>query len=99
RRGSRRLTLDGMARSHLTLAALATSAVPGLDVTSAREHSYGRSGDFDSAVLERSGGAPLIVRVPTHQAAESDQSAELVALAALTSGVRSLLPFAVPTVV
>ena len=31
-----RLTLWGMARSHLTLAALATSAVAGLDVAAAR---------------------------------------------------------------
>lgn len=88
-----------MARSHLTLAALATSAVPGLEVGQARIHSYGAQGDFDSALLVPQHGVPLIIRVPTNQAAESEQGADVVALRAITEGVRSRLPFAVPKVV
>lgn len=85
-----------MARSHLTLAALATSAVPGLDVTGARSYSLGGGGDFDSALLTTRDGGAVIVRVPTSQAAETEQSADLVALRALTTGIRSRLPFDVP---
>ena len=90
-----------MARSHLTLAALATSAVPGLDVVQARSHgSSGRSsgapGAYDSAVLLDRDGRSLIIRVPLSQAAETEQSADLVALRALTVGNRSRLPFDVP---
>ncbi|MGO4536157.1 phosphotransferase [Leifsonia sp. 2MCAF36] len=85
-----------MARSHLTLAALAASAVPGLDVTGARSHSAGGSGDFDSALLNTRDGATVIVRVPATQVAETEQSADLVALRALTTGIRSRLPFDVP---
>src|SRR6478736_5829959 len=86
-----------MARSHFTLAALATSAVPDLDVTAARSHSAGGSGDFDSALLSTRDGSTVIVRVPTSQVAETEQSADLVALRALTTGIRSRLPFDVPT--
>ncbi|WP_234407337.1 phosphotransferase [Microterricola viridarii] len=38
-------------------------------------------------------GNELIVRVPRNQAAETEQSADLVALRALSTGVRSRLPF------
>ncbi|MFC6355048.1 phosphotransferase [Luethyella okanaganae] len=85
-----------MARSHLTLAALATSAVPGLDVAAARSHTRGEHGDFDAAVLHGRDGHRLIVRVPRNQGAETEQSADLVALRALSTGVRSRLPFDVP---
>ena len=85
-----------MARSHLTLAALATSAVPGLDVVQARKHSQGAHGLFDSALIIGSDGRALIVRVPVSQSAETEQSADLVALRALTVGNRSRLPFDVP---
>jgi macrolide phosphotransferase len=85
-----------MARSHLTLAALATSAVPGLDVVRARLHSHGAHGLFDSALLIGSDGRQLIIRVPTSQSAETEQSADMVALRALTVGNRSRLPFDVP---
>ncbi len=84
-----------MARSPLTLAALATSAVPGLDVVATRTHTHGSHGDFDAAVLTTSDANELIIRIPRHQAAESEQSADLVALRALSTGVRSRLPFAV----
>ncbi|TFB51260.1 phosphotransferase [Cryobacterium tagatosivorans] len=85
-----------MARSHLTLAALATSAVAELDVAQARAHSLGAHGRFDSALLVGRDGRRLIIRVPRSQAAETEQSADLVALRALTIGNRSRLPFDVP---
>src|SRR3954451_2316571 len=85
-----------MARSHFTLAALATSAVPDLDVSGARSFSHGGAGDFDSALLTTRDGSTVIVRVPATQVAETEQSADLVALRALTTGIRSRLPFDVP---
>jgi macrolide phosphotransferase len=87
---------EGMARSHLTLAALATAAVADLDVTTASPHGSTTGGDFDSAVLDARGGERLVVRVPRTQKAEGQQSADLVALRALSAGVRGRLPFAVP---
>ncbi|TAM68464.1 MAG: macrolide 2'-phosphotransferase [Microbacteriaceae bacterium] len=86
-----------MARSHLTLAALATSAVAGLDVAGTRSYSYGGHGDYDAALLNGRDGRQLIIRVPTSQAAETEQSTDLVALSALTAGIRGRLPFDVPT--
>jgi len=85
-----------MARSHLTLAALATSAVAGLDVAGTRSYSYGSQGAYDAALLAGRDGRELIIRVPTSQAAETEQSADLVALRALTAGIRGRLPFDVP---
>jgi aminoglycoside phosphotransferase (APT) family kinase protein len=86
-----------MARSHLTLAALATSAVAGLEVSGARSFSQGGAAEYDSALLTGRDGQTYIIRVPTSQAAETEQSADLVALRALTTGIRSRLPFDVPT--
>jgi macrolide phosphotransferase len=83
-----------MARSHLTLAALATSAVAGLDVAAAQPFSSNRHGDFDTALLTARDGSHYLVRVPNSDAAEAAQNAELTALASLSSGVRSRLPFA-----
>jgi len=86
----------GMVRSHLTLAALATSAVAGLDVAAAT--SFGsRTGDFESAIITGRDGRHWIIRVPRNPAAEAEQSADLVALRALSAGVRSRLPFTVST--
>lgn len=82
-----------MARSHLTLAALATSAVEGLDVRAARPLTHSSHGDFDSALLTARDGARLVVRVPTSPLAEQEQLGDLVALRALTAGIRSRLPF------
>ncbi|WP_166409056.1 phosphotransferase [Labedella phragmitis] len=87
-----------MARSHLTLAALATSAVPGLTVIGSGPLGLGASGDFDSALLRTDDEREIVVRVPTSQRAETEQARELLALAALTDGIRSRLPFTVPTV-
>ena len=88
-----------MARSHLTLAALATSAVAGLDVAAAQPFTSNRHGDFDTALLTARDGSHYLVRVPNSDAAEAAQNAELAALAALSSGVRSRLPFALTSFV
>lgn len=88
---------ERMASTPLTLAALATSAVPGLEVVAYREHTGEDAGDFASAVLV-TGDRELIVRVPRTPAAEVQQSAEMLGLAALAEGARSALPFEVPEV-
>jgi macrolide phosphotransferase len=82
-------------RSPLTLAALATSAVAGLDVTQAAAIG-GTGGEVDSALLSTRDGRTLVIRVPRTAAAESEQSADLVAVRALSDGVRARLPFGVP---
>jgi len=84
-----------MARSHLTLAALATSAVEGLDVAAAAPFGSGTINDFDAALISGRDGKRWIIRVPRNAAAENVQSADLVALRALSTGVRTRLPFAV----
>lgn len=84
-----------MATTPFTLAALATSAVPGLIVTGTRSHTSGSAGTFVSAVLETETG-DVIVRVPTSPSAEVQQSAELLGIAALAEGARAHLPFAIP---
>lgn len=87
----------GMARSHLTLAALATAAVPDLDVASAMAFGSGAHGDYESALVTGTDGAHWIIRVPTSERAEAEQSADLVALRALSTGIRRRLPFGVST--
>lgn len=84
-----------MARTHLTLAALATAAVPGLDVAGASRFGGSHGSDFDAAVLTGRDGRHWIIRVPRNERAEAEQSADLVALRALSAGVRTRLPFAV----
>lgn len=84
-----------MARTPLTLAALATSAVSGLIVSGTRDHTGDGTGAFASAVLVTDDGE-LIIRVPRTPGAEVQQSAELLGLAALAEGARGVLPFAVP---
>lgn len=82
-----------MARSHLTLAALATSAVAELDVVGAAPFGSAGRGDFDAAVITGRDRRHWIVRVPRSERAEQQQSADLVALRALSQGVRARLPF------
>jgi macrolide phosphotransferase len=84
-----------MARSHFTLAALATSAVAELDVVGAQAFGSMGHGDFDAALLTGRDGRHWIVRIPRSEKAEAEQSADLVALRALSTGVRTRLPFAV----
>lgn len=87
------LTLIYMASIPFTLAALATSAVPGLVVRGARGHE--EDDTFASAIVS-DGTDEFIVRVPRTQSAEVQQSAELLGLAALTEGSREALPFLIP---
>ncbi|HEY4153323.1 MAG TPA: phosphotransferase [Pseudolysinimonas sp.] len=86
-----------MARSPFTLAALATSAVAELDVAGVQSFGSMGQGDFDAALLTGRDGRHWVVRVPRSERAEAEQSADLVALRALSAGVRSRLPFAVST--
>lgn len=85
-----------MARSLLTLAAAATAAVPGAEVTGVRTLTAGGNGRHDSAVATLADGRELVVRVPADENAEHEIAAEVVALRALTSGVRELLGFEAP---
>lgn len=87
-----------MASTPFTLAALATMAVPGLIARTAREHTYGDADELIAAVLLTDQGE-VIVRVPRDATAEQLLGGELLGLAALTEGARSMLPFAVPTVI
>jgi aminoglycoside phosphotransferase (APT) family kinase protein len=84
-----------MARSHLTLAALATSAVPELDIVGASSFGGGSEGGFDSALLTGRDGRHWLIRVPRNERAQAEQSADLVALRALSAGVRTRLHFSV----
>lgn len=85
-----------MARPPLTLAALATAAVPGLVVQAVGPHTRHGQGEYDSVRLLADDGRQLLIRAPRSQAAESAQSADLFALRSLTAGIRSRLPFQVP---
>ena len=87
----------GMASTPFTLAALATMAVPGLEVYSAREHTYGDNDELVAAALTTDRGE-VIVRVPREAAAEHILGGELLSLAALSEGARAMLPFAIPEV-
>ncbi|MDO9397979.1 MAG: phosphotransferase [Herbiconiux sp.] len=88
-----------MARSHFTLAALATSAVAGADIVATRPLTGTGAARFDSAVVTLRSGDEYVVRVPVTAEAESEQSRDLVALNALTPGVRTRLPFHLPAFV
>ena len=94
-RGSATYPVGMLRRSPLTLAALATSAVAGLDVIQAAPLG-GTGGDVDSALLSTRDGRTLVIRVPRTASAESEQSADLVAVRALSDGVRARLPFGMP---
>lgn len=88
--------LGTMARPAFTLAALATAALPGIEVVGCRSLSSGMGNRYDTAVVEARDAHWYVLRIPLKQSAESEQSAELVALGALSEGARSRLPFAVP---
>lgn len=88
-----------MARPPLTLAALATAAVPGLAIQAAGSHTRNAHADYDSVRILATDGRELLIRAPRSQAAESEQSADLVALRSLTAGIRSRLPFGLPAFV
>lgn len=88
-----------MAGHRFTLAALATLAVPGLDVAVTRTFTGGGEGQYDAALITDRPGTHLLVRAPAVPGAADRLTAEVRALAALTQGARARLPFSVPTVV
>jgi len=88
-----------MARSTLTLAASVTAALPRIGVTGVGPLSENAAGRFDSALARLEDGRDVVVRMPADESSAADLAAEARALHALTPGVRSLLPFAVPEVV
>ena len=81
---------------YLKLAGLASAAVPDLDVVAAAPYSTGTTGDYDAALLRTADGPTVIVRQPRFAPAAAEQLAQGRALAALTDGLRSRLPFTVP---
>lgn len=85
-----------MTRSPLTLAATVSAALPGAAAISAAPLSAGESGRYDSAAVGLADGRRVVVRVPVDPSAASDLAAEALALRALTSGARALLPFRAP---
>lgn len=85
----------GMVRSPITLAAVATSAVSGLDVTAASRLGSGPLGSFEQAILDTRDGGRLLIRLPRMKSAETQATTELTALTALSGGIRARLPFAV----
>lgn len=88
-----------MPRHRFTLAALATLAVPGLDVAVTRTFTGGGDGQYDAALITDAHGGHFVVRAPVDAAAADRLDAEARALGALTPGARARLPFDVPTVV
>lgn len=86
-----------MARSPLTLAALAVAAIPGLEVASAA--ALADDPEYDSAIIETKDERHLLVRVPRSRSAEERLSKEMLAAQALTPGARSRLGFAAPAFV
>ncbi|MFC5338596.1 phosphotransferase [Leucobacter denitrificans] len=85
-----------MASLPLTLAALATSAVPGLTAVAVRPHQLA-SEDYSAAILTTE-DSEVIMSVPRTQQAETTQSASVLGISALSDGARSELPFEVPRV-
>ncbi|WP_265520778.1 phosphotransferase [Oerskovia flava] len=84
-----------MPRSPLTLAALATAAVPGLDALAARPAPA--SGDYDTAVVTDADGREWVVRAPRTVTAGAALEAETALLASLEHFVTTgALPFTVP---
>jgi aminoglycoside phosphotransferase (APT) family kinase protein len=83
-------------RSPLTLAALATAAIPGLDVVATRSPQHDGSDFAVTGVLD-SGGRRWIVRCPQHAAAGAALEGEVALLERLAEAVDDgLLPFDVP---
>lgn len=85
-----------MARSPLTLAAAASSALPRIDVVAVGAFTAGGAGRCDSAVVRLGDGRTLVVRAPVDAAASRELAAETLALRALSPGVRELLGVRAP---
>ncbi|GAA1690530.1 hypothetical protein GCM10009808_04360 [Microbacterium sediminicola] len=87
-----------MARSPLTLAAAVTSIGADTTVIAAAELTERSAGRIDAAHLTLDDGRTLVVRVGTDADSGDELRAQARALRALSSGMRALLPFAVPEV-
>ncbi|WP_260857406.1 phosphotransferase [Microbacterium sp. 1.5R] len=85
-----------MGRSPFTLAAAVTAALPGAEVTGARPLTADSDGRFDSAVATLADGRELAIRVAEDDEAGRELAAEALALRALTTGARAMLPFDAP---
>src|SRR5690606_20995322 len=85
-----------MASLPLTLAALATSAVPGPSAVAVRAHSS--SGEEYASAILTTETDEVLISVPRNAQAETTQSAAILGLTALSDGARSELPFEVPRV-
>lgn len=85
-----------MASLPLTLAALATSAVPGLTAVAVRPH-HTASDDYSAAILTTDTDE-IIMSVPRNQQAETAQSASVLGISALSDGARGELSFEAPRV-
>lgn len=94
--GDDRVYSGGMNRSPLTLAALATSAVPDLEVSGYRQLNADHPHEV-SAVLETNRGL-VFVQLPLSPVAEVHHSAKIMGQVALTQGARASLPFTAPEV-
>lgn len=86
-----------MGAHYLELAGYATAAVDGLAIVGANEWTFDANGDYDAAVLRTEDRRMLIVRRPKSAAAAGEQLAISRSLACLTPGLRSRLPFSIPT--
>ncbi|WP_418605589.1 phosphotransferase [Georgenia sp. SUBG003] len=85
-----------MVRSALALAALATTAVPGLDVVATRPPQTANS-DYQTTGLLDAGGRHWVIRAPLHPAAGAALEGEVALLAKLTKEIdEGRLPFDVP---
>ncbi len=85
-----------MARSPLTLAAAAVSALPRVRVVGAGALTSQGAGRHDAAVVAIDDGRTLVVRAPVDADAARDLAAEALALRALSPGVRELLGLRAP---
>jgi len=85
-----------MARSLFTLAAAVTAAVPEAEVTGARPLTAEGAGRYDAIIATLADGREVVIRTPSDESADRELAAEIVALRALTAGVRELLPVDVP---
>ncbi|MDJ1370583.1 phosphotransferase [Gulosibacter molinativorax] len=86
-----------MGAHYLELAGYATAAIDDLAVVGANEWTFGANGDYDSAILRTADDRMLIARCPNSAAAAGEQAAISRSLASLTPGLRSRLPFTIPT--
>lgn len=89
--------MEGVRRTPLELAAIATAAVPGLAPT-ATASAPDDAADFDSALLLDADGKRWRVRSPRHAEASTRLETEFMVLRAFTPAIRAELPFLLPSV-